>query len=81
MFSSGDLSLDAGKMRKIYLNLAQAASGMILRNHRRLPVSIFSVKIAAFGSLKRIIGRKVITKEQAKTLRLIFLSNKKQKNF
>jgi hypothetical protein len=54
---------------------------MILRNHRRLPVSIFSVKIAALGSLKRIIGRKVITKEQAKTLRLIFSSTQKQKTF
>ncbi len=27
-----------------------AASGTILQNHRRLPVSIFNVKIAAFGS-------------------------------
>jgi hypothetical protein len=32
------------------INLPQAASGMILKNHRRLPVSIFSVKIAALGS-------------------------------
>ncbi len=31
----------------------QAAS-IILQNHRRLPVSIFSVKIAAAGSLKRV---------------------------
>jgi hypothetical protein len=66
-----------GKCARI--NLSQAASGMILRNYRRLPVSIFSVKLAALGSLKRIIGRKVITKEQAKTLRLIFSSTKKQK--
>jgi hypothetical protein len=29
--------------------LSLAASGMILQNHRRLPVSIFSAKIAAFG--------------------------------
>jgi hypothetical protein len=36
-------------------NLSQAASGMILQNHRRLPVSIFSVKIAALGSLKQEI--------------------------
>jgi hypothetical protein len=27
------------------VNLSLAASGMILQNHRRLPVSIFSVKI------------------------------------
>jgi hypothetical protein len=31
-------------------NLSQAALGMILQNHRRLSVSIFSVEIAAFGS-------------------------------
>jgi hypothetical protein len=31
-----------------------AASGIILQNHRRLPVYIFSVKIAALGSLKRV---------------------------
>jgi hypothetical protein len=65
-------------------NLPQAASGMILQNHRRLPVSIFIVKIAALGSLKRVTGRififeKVISKEQAKTLSLIFSSTKKQK--
>jgi hypothetical protein len=29
---------------------------MILQNHRRLPVCIFSVKIAALGSLKRVTG-------------------------
>ncbi len=66
-----------GKCARI--NLSQAASGMILKNHRRLPVSIYSVKIAALGSLKRVTGRKVITKEEAKTLRLIFSSTKKQK--
>ncbi len=33
-------------------NLSQTASGMILQNHRRLPVSIFSVKIAALGNFK-----------------------------
>jgi hypothetical protein len=33
------------------ISLSQAASGMILQNHRRLTVSIFSVKIAAVGSL------------------------------
>jgi hypothetical protein len=32
-------------------NLSQAASGKILQDHKRLPVSIFSVKIAALGGL------------------------------
>jgi hypothetical protein len=55
-FSSAGLSLAAGK---IYarINLSQAAYGMILQNHRRILVSIFSVKIAALGSLKRVTGR------------------------
>jgi hypothetical protein len=47
-----NLSLAAG-MRK---NLSQVASGMILQNYWRLPVSIFSVKIAALRSLKRVTG-------------------------
>jgi hypothetical protein len=34
-----------GKWARI--NWSQAASGIILKNHRRLPVSIFSVKITA----------------------------------
>jgi hypothetical protein len=38
-----------GKFARI--TLSQAASGMILQNLRRLPVSIFSVKISALGSL------------------------------
>ncbi len=33
-------------------NLLQTASGMILQSHKQVPVSIFSVKIAAFESLK-----------------------------
>ncbi len=33
----------------------QAPSSMNLQNHRWLPVSIFRVKIAALGSLKRVI--------------------------
>jgi hypothetical protein len=32
------------------INLSQAASAMILQNHRRLSVSIFNVKIFALGS-------------------------------
>jgi hypothetical protein len=38
-------------------NLSQLASGMIFLNHRRLPVSIFVVKMAALWSLKRVTGR------------------------
>jgi hypothetical protein len=70
MFYSADLSL---------------AAGMNLQNRRRLPVSIFSVKIAALGSLKRVTGRifiissKFLSKDQAKTLILIFSSTKKNK--
>jgi hypothetical protein len=36
------------------INLAPAAFGIILQNHRRLLVSIFNVKIAALGSVKRV---------------------------
>ncbi len=43
------------KCTRIHLSLA--AFGMILHNHRRLPVSIFSVKIGALGSLKRVTWR------------------------
>jgi hypothetical protein len=32
------------------INLSQAASGMILQNHSRFPVSIFGVQIAALRS-------------------------------
>jgi hypothetical protein len=31
------------------INLSPEAFGIILKNHRRIPVSIFSVKIAALG--------------------------------
>jgi hypothetical protein len=41
-----------GKCARI--NMSQAASGMILQNHRWLPACIFSVKIAAVGCLKRV---------------------------
>jgi hypothetical protein len=66
-------------------NLSGEASSFVLKNHRRLPVGIFSVKIAALGSLKRVTGRifkisKKFQKNKAKTLSLIFSSNKKQKN-
>jgi hypothetical protein len=55
-----------GKCARI--NLSHAASGMILQNHRRLYVSIFSVKIAVAGCLKEFIGRIFkISKDQAKT--------------
>jgi hypothetical protein len=39
------------------ITLLQAASGMILQNQRWLPACIFTVKIAAIGSLKRVIER------------------------
>ncbi len=64
-----------GKCARI--NLSQAASGMILQNHRRLSASIFSVKIAALGSLKRVIGR--ILKISNFKGALIFSSTKQQK--
>ncbi len=44
-----------GKCTKI--KLSQAASGMILQNHRRLPVSIFSAKIAAIGLWNGLMKR------------------------
>jgi hypothetical protein len=69
-----------GKYARI--NLSQLASGMILQNHRQVPVSIFSFKIATLGSLKRLLEgfsklvNTVNSKEQAKTLSLIFSSTK-----
>jgi hypothetical protein len=51
--SNADFSLAAGSR----INLSQGASGRILHNRRRLTVCIFSVKIAAIGSLERVIGR------------------------
>jgi hypothetical protein len=45
--------------KRARINLSQAASGVILQNHRRLPVSIFCVKID----------------KQAETLSLIFFTN------
>jgi hypothetical protein len=54
---------------------------MILQNHRRLPVSIFSVISAAIGSLKRVIGRifKLVSNFKDASKFLIFSSTKKQK--
>ncbi len=53
VFSSADLSMAAEKMRRIILS--QAVSGMILQNHRLLPICIFIVQIALnLGSLKRV---------------------------
>jgi hypothetical protein len=53
-----------GKCARIYLS--QAASGMILQNHWRLPVSIFSVKITAVWSLKWVTVRNFKSSEQIK---------------
>jgi hypothetical protein len=60
---------------------------IILQNHRQLPVSIYRVKIAVLGSLKRVTVRtfkicknfQEFSKKQAKTFRSIFSSTKKQK--
>ncbi len=61
MLSNADLSLAAGKELTCHMAASgiifyrkKAASGMILQNHRRLPVCILSVKIAA---LNRVTGR------------------------
>jgi hypothetical protein len=45
----------AVKMRKNVF--VTGASGMVLQNHRLLPVCVFSVEIAALGFLKRVTGR------------------------
>jgi hypothetical protein len=44
-----------GKCARI--NLSQAASCMVLQSYRRLPLCIFSVKMAALGPLKLVTGR------------------------
>ncbi len=44
-----------GKCARI--NLSQAALGIILQNHKQLPVCIFSLKIATLGSSERDTGR------------------------
>jgi hypothetical protein len=36
------------------INLSQGASDMILQHNRRLPVSIFSIKIAAISNAKSL---------------------------
>jgi hypothetical protein len=51
MISCADLSLAAGKMRKNQLITADFQYDF--KESRRLPVSIFSVKIADLGSLKQ----------------------------
>jgi hypothetical protein len=43
--------LDAGKIPVIYMSKADSGM-MIFQNHRRVPVSVFRVKIAASGPLK-----------------------------
>ncbi len=43
-------------LRYARINLPQAAASTILQNHSRLPVFIFSVRIAALGYLKRVKG-------------------------
>jgi hypothetical protein len=53
--SNAEHSLAAGKCTRI--NFTRAPFGMNLQNHRQLPVSIFNVKIASLGSLKRVTGK------------------------
>jgi hypothetical protein len=55
MFCSADLFLAAVKMRKN--EVVTGASGLILQNHRLLPVCVFGVEIAAVEFLKRVTGR------------------------
>ncbi len=52
---------------------------MIVQCHMRLPVCIFSVKIAALGFLKRVTGRafKISMKFQRSKLKLSISSTKK----
>jgi hypothetical protein len=61
------------------INVSKAALGMILQNHRWLPVSIVSIKITALGS-ESGYARRIFksSKEQAKTL-TSFSSTKKEK--
>jgi hypothetical protein len=64
------------------INFSQgAASSRILQNHMSLPVSIFSDKIAALGSLKRLfkISKNCNFKDANSNFGLIFSSIKKQK--
>jgi hypothetical protein len=51
---SADFSLAAEKMGE-KKNSSPAAFGIMLQNHRRLPASIFIVKIAALGSLSGLL--------------------------
>jgi hypothetical protein len=67
-----------GKYARI--RLPQVASSVILQNPRRLPVSIFSVKIATLGYLKRDAGRILKLSNQAETLSLIFFTNLETRN-
>jgi hypothetical protein len=46
-----------GKCARIILT--QTASCMIVQNHRRLPVRIFSAKIASLGSWKQVTGMNI----------------------
>jgi hypothetical protein len=58
MFFSVSPLLSVSEKRRPKNDLLQAAFRyMILQDHRRLPVCIFRVKIAAVGSLKRVTGR------------------------
>jgi hypothetical protein len=46
-----------GKCARINLSLVASGMVLLLHNQRRLPASIFNVKIVALGSLKWVTGR------------------------
>jgi hypothetical protein len=64
-----------GKCARIYLTGGFPV--MILQNHRRLPESIFSVKIAALGVLKGVAGKilQVISKGTSLNFEFDFFVN------
>jgi hypothetical protein len=70
-----------GKCERI--STLNAASALILQNRRLLPVSIFSVKIAALGSLKWVTGMIFLLvnnlKGASKIMSMIFSLPKNQK--
>jgi hypothetical protein len=62
-----------GEWERHQIQQSHAVSSIVLQDHIRLPVCIFRVKIAAFGSLNRITTSNfkqasiIISNEQAKT--------------
>jgi hypothetical protein len=54
-------SIEKENKKSVELNWIES---MILQDHRRLPVCLFRVKIAAVGSLKRLTGRKFVISQK-----------------